>query len=160
MSNEQFTHVFSVAELALALSCCVARTRNPEGCQSIAGGRSAAQTPGLVAKKSAPRRGARRADHVRKATNLLRVALKLVDPNFSGLASPRARGRRKWPCRPAASAAVRHSFFRKRRFLAPFQGAIPFIAFPGVCAALRPPAIYWQPSRLRRENRNATGCAR
>ena len=46
--------VFSVAELALVRSCCVARTRNPEGCQSIAGGRSAAQTPGLVAKVCTP----------------------------------------------------------------------------------------------------------
>src|ERR1043166_5218585 len=45
--------------------------RNPEGCQTVAGGRSVAQTPGKGREAAAPRRGARGRDHVKKGNELL-----------------------------------------------------------------------------------------
>src|ERR1043166_9184472 len=112
---------------------------NPEGCQTVAGGRSVAQTPGKGREQVCTLEGCQRARQ-RKNGNELLAALMSSIQTFPAY---RACGRREWPCRPASSAALRPSFLGQQRFLAPFQGATHFIAFPGGCAALRPPDTVW-----------------
>ncbi len=116
-------YVFSVAELARSQT----PTRNPEGCQTVAGGRSVAP-PEKAENKFAPWKGARGRDHVRKATNFLRAALKLVDPNFSSLSSPQSEKMALPSCLFSGSSA---QFSWPAALSGTFPGCDSFYRFSG-----------------------------
>ena len=111
-------------------------TRNPEGCQTVAGGRSVAQTPGKGREQVCTLEGCQRGRPRQKGNELLEGRTEARRSKLFQLIEP-AVGENGLAVLPL-QRLFGTSFLGQQRFLAPFQGAIAFLAFPGLRCAPTP----------------------